>query len=362
MLYQTVDSLLPLLAVLQQPAFCLRQDGTVCGNAMSIHLRPSDRVALPGWLGENTALYEQWDRHTTLTIPVCASGISCTATVQALADGDLFLLSECSVSAASGPIGTSSQVLSESLSKLTASFQNMLDLVEEQENLTLASEAAGVTRNLFRMTRLAQNLSTYDAIQRDEMVIRPTRLSMYDQVQPMLEEIASAIQETGNRLQVTLPRENLRFCADWPVLERALLNLLDNALLHGYSGQTIDLQISASAFFVMFRITGKSGASANALATAFHRLDQRGIVPDPHWGMGLGLPIALHIARLHGGTLAIEDGPDGQVSVILSVSKKLAPADNSLQSPMGFDRTGGLDPRLLELSDVLPVSLYAMQL
>ena len=42
MLDQTVDSLLPLLAVLQQPAFCVRRDGTVCGNTLSAHLAPPE--------------------------------------------------------------------------------------------------------------------------------------------------------------------------------------------------------------------------------------------------------------------------------------------------------------------------------
>lgn len=361
MLNQTVDSLLPLLAVLQQPAFCIRRDGTVCGNALSAHLAPASRDRLAQWLGETAELYEQWDRRTALTIPVQGSGLSCSATVQALVDGDLFLLSNCEPLSADGPLGVSSQVLSENLSKLTSSFQNMLDVVEEQENLSLASEAAGVTRNLFRMTRMAQNLSAYEAILRNEMTIRPTRLSLFDNAAPMLEEIASAVRETGTELQLLLPREDFRFCADWPMLERALLNLLDNALLHGLPGRPVQLQVVSATSAVLFRIISRS-AAGSALADAFHRLQQRGIVPDPHWGMGLGIPIALHIARLHGGTLAMEQSTDNQITVTLSVSKKLSPSDNALQSPMLFDRTGGLDPRLLELSDVLPVQVFAHQL
>lgn len=361
MLDQTVDSLLPLLSVLQQPAFCLRQDGTVCGNPLSAHLAPANRYGLFKWLGETAELYEHWDRRTALTIPVRGSGLSCSATVQALADGDLFLLSDCEPLSADGPLGVSSQVLSENLSRLTASFRNMLDSVEELENLSLASEAAGVTCNLFRMTRMAQNLSTYESILRDEMTICPKQISLLDTAAPLLEEIAHAVRETGTDLQLLLPRENLRFCADWPVLERALLNLLDNALLHGLPGQPVQLHIVPASSTILFRITSRS-ASADALASAFHRLQQRGIVPDPHWGMGLGIPISLHIARLHGGTLAIEQGSDNQISVTLSISRKLAPADDLLQSPMLFDRTGGLDSRLLELSDVLPIRVFAHQL
>ena len=47
MLNQTIDTLLPLLALLQQPAFCIHESGTLHCNSAARHLAPLRVEHLP---------------------------------------------------------------------------------------------------------------------------------------------------------------------------------------------------------------------------------------------------------------------------------------------------------------------------
>ena len=80
------------------------------------------------------------------------------------------------------------------------------------------------------------------------------------------------------------------------------------------------------------------------------------MLPDPKWGIGLGLPIANSIARLHGGMIAVET-LDGKATVSLSISLQ-SQESNVLSSPLPIDYTGGMRQTLLELSDALPVDAF----
>ena len=80
-------------------------------------------------------------------------------------------------------------------------------------------------------------------------------------------------------------------------------------------------------------------------------------IPDPQEGAGMGLAIARHIVALHKGTMLLERRESG--SLLSVVSLPTGPLDTRLQvqSPR-IEDTGGLSPVLVELSDVLPQSMF----
>lgn len=364
MLNQTVDSLMPLLSILQQPAFCLHRDGTVFSNPAAAPIAPYDLKQLPHWLGECTALYEQWTRQSVLTFPVTIAARPYSVTVEALADGELFLLSDDSdTSGASNVMAASSQVLRQPLTDLMASTQMLMAALEDQENPSFRLQSASIAKNLYRLTRLAGNLSDYDLLQRGELKARPSLLTFSTDFVPMLEEIADLVAETGCRLELTLPSPQLQIYADRKLLERALLNMLGNAIKHGQPGQTISLAVKVQPNFILLQCTSRCTEAEQAmLSSAFRRTEQRGVLPDPRWGLGLGMLLIRHIAQLHGGTLALEAGEGGTVTATMSLSRKRPAGKPALESPVRMDRSGGLNPRLVELSDVLPARVFELQL
>ena len=224
MLNHTVDSLMPLLSILQQPAFCLHRDGTVYPNPAAAPIAPPELVQLPRWLGNCTAMYENWTRQSKLTFSVTVASRPYSVTVEALEDGELFLLSDDSgTSAASNVMAVSSQVLRQPLTDLMASTQMLMAALEDQENPSFRLQSASIAKNLYRLTRLAGNLSDYDLLQRGELKARPALLTLNSDLASVLEEFADLVAETGCRLEFKLPGQQVQIYADRKLLERALL-------------------------------------------------------------------------------------------------------------------------------------------
>ena len=75
---------------------------------------------------------------------------------------------------------------------------------------------------------------------------------------------------------------------------------------------------------------------------------------------GFGFAIARAIARSHGGTLIVGAGDEGGTTAAMSLS--LQAPDRKTQelhaATTKFDYTGGFRQELIELSDVLPASVF----
>jgi heavy metal sensor kinase len=98
---------------------------------------------------------------------------------------------------------------------------------------------------------------------------------------------------------------------DAVALERALLNLVDNAVRYTPAGGRVELSLvaDADAAAVTVQDTGPGIAPEDVerIFQPFVRLDAgRAREPD---GAGLGLAIARSIVAAHGGSLAVESGP-----------------------------------------------------
>lgn len=94
-----------------------------------------------------------------------------------------------------------------------------------------------------------------------------------------------------------------------------LLNLVENAIRHTPAGSRITIGVEARGDASVLIVDDGPGIPADARALALRRF---GRLDTDEGGHGLGLPLAQSIARLHGGTLMLEDaGPGLQVVVVL---------------------------------------------
>ncbi|SDZ67236.1 Signal transduction histidine kinase [Variovorax sp. YR266] len=102
---------------------------------------------------------------------------------------------------------------------------------------------------------------------------------------------------------------------DAPSLERALSNLIQNAIEHG--GQGCDIQVrlwEPSGFEVLDSGPGIPAADRERVVAPFHRLVPRGR------GAGLGLHLVAEVARLHGGQLTIGSSESGGAKMRLELN------------------------------------------
>ncbi|QFU09660.1 putative sensor histidine kinase TcrY [Rhodobacteraceae bacterium THAF1] len=134
----------------------------------------------------------------------------------------------------------------------------------------------------------------------------------------MLEQIArktaARCAERGIVFAHDLPAQPVQLAGDPVMFEQAILNLLDNALVHGGPDtRKIDLTARTvdGALHIMVRDDGK-GIPPDAFDRTLERFSQIGAGT----GSGLGLPIAAAVAESFGGRIALANEA-GQLSVTL---------------------------------------------
>jgi signal transduction histidine kinase len=156
---------------------------------------------------------------------------------------------------------------------------------------------------LSRMGRIVEDITTLVRSE-DPAFLRREEISL----QRFLEEVAvKAAPLLENRLRLTAPPRPAAGLIDPQRLTQALMNLLQNAVLHGDDQGPIDLNVRAEhgawRFEVCDRGAGLPPGEEENVFQAFHRADTT--VP----GSGLGLAIVRGIAEAHGGSVGVDNRP-----------------------------------------------------
>ena len=108
------------------------------------------------------------------------------------------------------------------------------------------------------------------------------------------------------------------------LISRALANLIDNALRYGAEGHSIAITAQDSPAGVTISVADKGpGIAAGNHREAMRRFG-RIDAARAAGGVGLGLPLAAAIARLHGGTLTLTDNDPG-LCVTITLSRVALP-------------------------------------
>jgi two-component system sensor histidine kinase MprB len=134
----------------------------------------------------------------------------------------------------------------------------------------------------------------------------------------LAEVLADALRRVGARAPHVRFRghsEPVTIVGQGAAVERAMVNLLDNAVKFGPPGQVVDVLLAAvgeagaacAEISVADRGPGIPDAERERIFHRFHRLDEARSVP----GSGLGLAIVRKTALAHGGTITVEPRPGG---------------------------------------------------
>lgn len=188
----------------------------------------------------------------------------------------------------------------------------MLDLLDRQVGDGLDGELRDLLRRSSDAIRRAGDqllqLQRYTGAARDELVLEEV-------------DVAEAVATAAGGLDLagaTIVAEHLPMLrADRRAVERALAELLDNALRHAADDGPPRIVVSADdvddAWAIAVTDDGP-GIAADRRAEAMTEGERLGRTGD---GFGLGLPTARILLRRHGGTVQLEDAPGGGLRVVL---------------------------------------------
>ena len=348
-----------LLELFEQPAFLAKDDSVVWRNTAASSL-VEEGMPLQELLKEKSSLFELWDGTGVLNLPLEFQNAGpCDVSVRSCPEGCLFVVTPRKKKSAA----MDTALLLSSAASLRRPLQHLLSsagaLFEALDPEQLPDAASELNRSIYQLVRLSAQISDgVPLLLNQKKAIRtPVRVgSFFDhfvsQVQPLMEA-------SGHRFRYIPLEKPLTIDMDAALVERALFNLISNALTYSAKGSTVSLvlHLQEKQLLVSVSDTGE-GISPRVIATLFERYASRPI-GDSRWGLGLGLPMVREIARLHDGTMMVCSGEEEKgTTAVFSLSVKPA-SDLSLHSPLlDYDYCSGLNHALVELSDCLDKSNY----
>jgi signal transduction histidine kinase len=196
-----------------------------------------------------------------------------------------------------------------------AALQGYLETLQLKES-TLPDEERRryveiAARHAEHLGKLVAQLFELARLDVEEARLEVEPVSLAELAQDVVQKFHLAAERHGVTLESVPERPPAAqpfVAADIRLLERALDNLLDNALAHTPPGGRVTLEVAETAGGLRLRLadtgTGIPPEELPRVFDRFHRAGDRGRRAQP--GAGLGLAIAKRILELHGSDLAVE--------------------------------------------------------
>lgn len=168
-----------------------------------------------------------------------------------------------------------------------------------------------ITTSTDRLQALIDNLLDMSRLDAGAVTVARTPVALDEVVLSALAPLED------DRLAIDVPEDLPLVRADAGLLERAVANLVENALR--YSGSEVRVVAGALPDRIVLRVVdqgpGVPDEDKPAMFTAFQRL---GDSPHGH-GLGLGLAVARGFVEANGGTLEAEDTPGGGLTMVVTL-------------------------------------------
>lgn len=199
------------------------------------------------------------------------------------------------------------------LTAATASLETLQQRWREGEDARLLDVALRNTHNAARLVRSLGDLAVLDE---DTFALRLARLDLGEMLDDIAMRFAARAARQSVAIDCDLGGEALAAEVDVELIERAIANLLDNALRHTPAGGRIVLaarrQGEAQAGWVRLEVRDSGcGIEPADLAHLFDRhfsgrAGHAARAGGGATGNGLGLAIVRRIAELHGGRVTVQ--------------------------------------------------------
>lgn len=204
--------------------------------------------------------------------------------------------------------------VSHDLRSPLASIQGYLETIQfKDEEKTLSDEDRTKYYNIvLRNTKKLGNLiaELFELSKLDAKNVQPDLepVSIAELAQDVVMQFQPQANAKNIILEANLPNESLKLVnADIALMERAISNLIDNAIKNTPENGMVTLTPANDGDRVMVKITDTGvGISEDQIARIFDRFYQVDGSRTPGNGAGLGLSIAQKILELHGAKLSVQ--------------------------------------------------------
>lgn len=348
-----MEELNTLLELLHRPAFFV-QDGMIARvNRDAARYMLEEGTPVSSLIDAGQEEYSNYvDGYLCLTLLIGQERFLCSVFTHS--GGHIFMIEQQTLELHLQCMALVAQQLRSPLTGILAAVDRLLPHTEEAPTQDYANH---LNQRLYQLLRMVGNMS--DAAR----YANPQPLTEYVDVPSLLDEIFQQTiplaESSGYQLQFDGLPHTIHTLADRELLERAVLNLLSNAMKFSPAGSTLRARLSKHGDFLRFTMEDPGcGMQVDTLGSPFCRYMREPSLEDPRHGLGLGLVMVQLAAACHGGTVLIDQphGTGTRITLTIAIRHHRA---TTLRAPvLRFDYTGERDHALIELADVLPSHLY----
>ena len=292
-----------------------------------------------------------------LYLSLGVAGSTYDATVIAACDMHLFLIEHAPSHSELQALALVSQQLRMPLADILAASDQLFN--EDFERSDAQKEKINqINRGIYQLLRLIGNMS--DA---GRCLDNPKTELYVQNISAIVEEVMEKSAALLNEMQITLrfrsTEQPVIAPADKERLERALYNLVSNAVKFSPKNAVLNASLTLKKNLLCFTLANPGeGVAKEVRGNMFNRFLRAPGFDDHRFGAGLGMVIVYAAAATHGGTVLVENPPDGGTKVTLTLKLRHNQEPVVRHTPFPVDYAGGHDHGLLELSDVLPDSAF----
>lgn len=333
----------PMLDMLDRPAFLVQEGVIIQTNQPAKQKMISEGDAIYRYLRDSLEYYQAYTGGC-LSLNLELFPGTCGAVVTQVGDLHLFCLDQ--PEQADQALALTAQQLRMPLHSLFA----VSDACPDAEILR---------RGLSQIHRIVTNMADFPRYQEGSCHFEPTELcSLFAET---VDKATSLVDTTGLHLNYTALPQCIYGLADREMLERAIYNLISNAVKFSPKNGSIEAKLVVNGKQLSFTVQDQGpGIPPEILSNIFTRYLRAPGIEESRHGVGLGLALVRAVALCHNGTVLIDHPEGGGTRVTMTMSVKNC-SEMVLYSPIQFpqsDDTGGYDRALIELSDVLPKKAY----
>lgn len=342
-----------MLNLIEAPAFCVKNGEVVLLNEAARNSGIAEGMLVNDLLHTGIREYGEY-KGGCLFLELKIGG----ASVNRVDEYDIFRLEDTEDQAHLQAMALASQDLRQPLTNVVTIADQLFPLAEEDSNPALQELIARINRGLYQMQRIIVNMS--DAFRYSkETVSRKETVNICEHINEQFAAAGELIAHTGMTLAYTPLTEAIYCLADTEKLERAIHNILSNALKFAPKNSTIQAKLTRKGNMLYLTVADSGdGINPSLRQNVFSRYRRQPGVEDGRYGIGLGMVLIRNAAAVHGGTVLMEQSESvgNRLTITLTIDQSSA---EGLHSPiMKVDYAGDRDHHLLEFANSLPAKLY----
>ncbi len=351
---EQIDDMQVFLDQMTGPAFFVRNGAVTHVNRDAEGLAITVGTPVEAMLSTGHEEYRQYTGGC-LYLTLMLSGVPCAASVTRVSGYDYFVLEQEADLAELQSMALAAQELRSPLSSVMTVADRLFPLTGQQEDPNTQAQLARINRGLFQMLRIISNMSDAYRYSQESGSCMEIR-EITGLLQELFDNTAPLLAHTDTSLRFSNLQAPIYTLVDTEKLERAVHNMLSNALKFSPKGTPIEARLTRKSN--MLYLTVQNNAEAGRISDAYRQYQRAPGLADGRFGIGLGMVLIRRAAAVHGGTVLLEQNPQSGTRITMSLALRQDSDAIVRSNVLRIDYAGERDHLLLELSDTLPLELY----